>query len=379
MEIIQIHEGRWKFFAPGEIVYTRRVADRQMNPPRCMATMIGSLPHTDPQEAVRLVLEHLDEAPIWPELPRRSFLEGMVHSHTQGLPGLVVDPQARKLFVDTDRDCSAELAAFYEKALAAEPGGDLSAFSVAPTHASALEVAAGAMQGRHFPCVKTQCIGPVSFGLQLTDGRDRALFYDETYRDVLTRQVALQSRWMIRRFSPFAGTVIAFLDEPSLAAFGSSSYIAVSRDQVIEQLGRAVAALKSEGAVVGVHVCGNTDWPMIVEAGADILNYDAYEYGQSMLLYPREVSALLERGGVIAWGVVPNSARARTENAASLEERFFGLVDGLASRGVDRQLILGQSMLTPACGLGSLPVGDAERVIGLLSDLAGSVQDRVRS
>jgi methionine synthase II (cobalamin-independent) len=281
--------------------------------------------------------------------------------------------------VDTESDCSAELAAFYENALVAEQGGDLSAFAVAPTHASALEVAVGAMQGRHFPCVKTHCIGPVSFGLQLTDGQDKSLFYNETFRDVLARQITLQSRWMIKRFAPFAETVIAFLDEPSLAAFGSSSYIAVSRDQVIEQLSRAVAALKAEGAAVGVHVCGNTDWPMIIEAGVDILNYDAYDYGQSMLLYPGDVGSLLRRGGVLAWGIVPNSGKVRQETAASLRQRFFSLVDDLASRGVDRELILNQSMITPACGLGPMPIDDAQRAIGLLCELAKSVQEQVRA
>jgi len=350
-----------------------------MKPPRCMATLIGSVPYADPREAVRLVMKHLLEAPIWPELPRRSFLEGMVHSHTQGLPGLVVEEAAGKLHIDTRGDHSAELAEFYEKALAAEQGGDLSDFAVAPTHASALELAAGAMQGKQYPCVKTQCIGPISFGLQLTDEQDKSLFYSETYRDVLTRQVILQSRWLIKRFAPFGETVIAFLDEPSLAAFGSSSYIAVSREQVIEHLGRAVAALKSDGAVVGVHVCGNTDWPMIVEAGADLLNYDAYEYGQSMLLYPAEVGALLRRGGILAWGIVPNSEMVRSETAASLEKRFFSLVDGLASKGIDRQLILDQSMLTPACGMGSMSVADAEKVVVLLCELARVVQDKVRS
>jgi len=239
-------------------------------------------------------------------------------------------------------------------------------------------VAVGAMQGRNFPCVKTHCIGPVSFGLQLTDGQDKSLFYNETFRDVLARQIALQSRWMIKRFAPFAKTVIAFLDEPSLAAFGSSSYIAVSRDQVIEQLSRAVAALKAEGAAVGVHVCGNTDWPMIIEAGVDILNYDAYEFGQSMLLYPEEVSSLLQRGGILAWGIVPNSDKIHGESVASLEGRFFKLVDGLASRGIDRQLILDQSMITPACGLGPMTVEDAEKVMGILGGLAKSIQEQVR-
>ena len=349
-----------------------------MKPPRCMATLIGSMPHVDPGEAVRLVMENLTEAPIWPELPRRSFLEGMINSHTQGLPGLVVDEKAQKLYVDTRGDHSAELAAFYERALAAEQGGDLSAFAVGPTHASALEPAAAAMQGRKYPCVKTHCVGPISFGLQLTDEQDKSLFYNETYRDVLTRQIILQSRWLIERFAPFGEAVIAFLDEPSLAAFGSSSYIALSREQVIGQLSQAVTALKSAGAVVGVHVCGNTDWPMIVETGADLLNYDAYEYGQSMLLYPGEVGALLRRGGILAWGIVPNSEKVRSETAASLEKRFFSLVDGLAAKGVDRRLILDQSMLTPACGMGPMTVADAEKVVGLLGELAGSVQGQVR-
>jgi hypothetical protein len=344
-----------------------------------MATLIGSMPHTDPQEAVRLVMENLLEAPIWPELPRRSFLEGMVHSHTGGLPCLVVEEEAERLYVDTSRDCSSELAGFYEKTLAAEQGGDLSAFAIAPTHASALEPAAAAMQGRKYPCVKTHCIGPVSFGLQLVDEQDKSLFYNETYRDVLTRQIILQSRWLIKRFAPFGETVIAFLDEPSLAAFGSSSYIALSREQVIEQLSQAVAALKSAGAVVGVHVCGNTDWPMIAETGADILNYDAYEYGSSMLLYPEEVGSLLKRGGVLAWGIVPNSEKVRSETAAALEERFFSLVDGLAAKGIDRQLILNQSMLTPACGMGPMSVADSGKVVDLLCELAGSVQGQVRS
>jgi len=344
-----------------------------------MATLIGSVPHADPREAVRLIMKHLLEAPIWPELPRRSFLEGMVHSHTEGLPCLVVEEEAQRLYVDTSRDCSAELAGFYEKALAAEQSGDLNAFGIDTTHASALELAAGAMQGMRFPCVKTQCIGPISFGLQLTDDKDKSLFYDETYRDVLTRQVILQSRWLIERFAPFGETVIAFLDEPSLAAFGSSSYIALSREQVIEHLGRAVAALQSDGAVVGVHVCGNTDWPMVIEAGADLLNYDAYEYGQSMLLYPAEVGALLERGGILAWGIVPNSEQVRSETAASLEKRFFSLVDGLAAQGIDRRLILDQSMLTPACGMGSMSVADAEKVVVLLGELARVVQDEARS
>ena len=341
--------------------------------------MIGSLPHTDPEQAVRLILEHLPEAPIWPELPRRSFWEDMVHSHTDGLPCLVIDEQKQKMFVDTAGDCSVELAAFYEKALAAEQEGELDKFAVTGRYASALEPAAREIEkaGR-FPVVKVQCIGPISFALGLDDSAGKPLYYDETFLDVLCRQVTLQSRWIARRFKGYADEQISFLDEPSLAAFGSSGYLGVLRETVVEKLSVAVAALKEEGAVVGVHVCGNTDWSMIIESGFDLLNYDAYGYGPSMLIYADELKELFERGGVLAWGIVPNSEELLKETVESLEKRFFSLVDDLASRGIDRELVLEQSMLTPACGLGTLKPEVAERAMDLLSALAEAVQTKVR-
>lgn len=351
-----------------------------MKAPRCMATVIGSMPHVDPAQAVRCMLDNLPEAPAMPELPRRSFMEGIVQTHSHGLPGLVVDRAAEKIWLDTDRDCSAELTLFYERALAAEQGGPLDDFEIGPDYASALETARAEFcaRGEPFPVVKVQCIGPVSFQLLLNDGHDRALYYDDTFQDVLARQAALQARWLARRFKPCGRELVVFLDEPSLAAFGSSGYLGVLREDVIARLGAAVAAVKREGATVGVHVCGNSDWSMIMAAGADILNYDAYNFGPSMLVYAEELGEHLARGGILAWGIVPNTHALHAESAASIEHRFFELVDGLAERGLDRDLILRQSMLTPACGLALLSIEDAELAMRMLSELARSVQAKVR-
>lgn len=353
----------------------------KMNPPRCMATMIGSLPLDDPAEAVRLVMDHLTEAPIWPELPRRHFLEEMIAAHVEGLPGLVVDEAARRVWIDTQGERFAgEMTAFYERAMAAEESGDPSGFAVGARHASAFETAVRAFEaaGRRFAVVKTQCVGPVTMQLGLTDAGGKALYYDDAYQDVLIRQVTLRSRWAVRRLRPFAEAVVALLDEPTLAAFGSSAFLGVLREDVVARLGAVVRSVRSEGAVVGVHVCGNADWAMILDAGADLLSYDAYRFGETMTLYADRVGPHLESGGVLAWGIVPTSAAVRGETSESLETRFFGLVDALAARGIDRDLILRQSMLTPSCGLGPMAPDDARRALALLSSLAPSVQSKVR-
>jgi hypothetical protein len=55
----------------------------------CLPTMIGSMPHTDPVKAYALLSRYLKDIPAWPQLPRRSFREGMCCQFSQGMPGVV--------------------------------------------------------------------------------------------------------------------------------------------------------------------------------------------------------------------------------------------------------------------------------------------------
>jgi len=192
-----------------------------------MATMIGSLPHQDPDQAIRLVVDHLHEAPIWPELPRRGFREEMIYAHTEALPGIRENTEAGMMFIDKSADNAAALAAFYETAMAAEQSGNLEHFALRPSYAAAFSLAAETFASHQprYPLVKVHCVGPVSFQLGLKDEEDRPIYYDDTFADVLLRQVCLQTRWQVRRFRPLGDQVLAFLDEPSLAAFGSSGLL----------------------------------------------------------------------------------------------------------------------------------------------------------
>ncbi|RME19232.1 MAG: hypothetical protein D6806_18695 [Deltaproteobacteria bacterium] len=355
--------------------------------PRCAKTLIGSLPHTDPEEAVRLVMEHLDEIPIFPELPRRGLLEEMIGSHTQGLPGLVVDREKNRLYIDRGRDLADELASFYERVMEAERTGNLDSFAIDAEHLSGIGPATVAMErkvkemGRPFPLVKVHVPGPVTFQLGLEDHEGRQLYYDETFADVLLRQIEMQARWLVRRFRPYGERVLIFLDEAALAAFGSSGYLGVLREDVVERLGLVVRAIKTEpGTLVGIHVCGGTDWPMVMEAGFDMLNFDAFSYSRAFLAYSREIRRFLDDGGLIAWGIVPSSHRVDDTSAEELAGSLLEMVDQLAAAGpLGREVILARSVLTPSCGLGTLTVERAKRALELLDELASHLQPMARS
>jgi hypothetical protein len=352
-----------------------------MNPkPKFLATAIGSLPHNDPAQAVEIVLASVPEAPIWPQLPRLGFHEQMEVQYSEGMPCAVLDREKGRLYFDTSKDYSEAFAAFYESYLAAsEQGagaGDLSAMAISPEFSKgiyALESRLKAEEKKR-PWVKVQTTGPCSFALTITDENKRAIYYNEEFRDVIIKALGMKCRWQIRKFKPCAEQIICFIDEPILSAFGSSTYVSVKREDVVAHLKEVIDAVHAEGALAGIHCCGNTEWSILVDAGVDILNFDAFGFGQTIALYPQAVNTLLQRGGAIAWGIVPTSLAIRKETPETLAARFETLADNLAAKGIPKQLILEQALLTPSCGTGSMEVADAEKVFQTLRSVSQALR-----
>jgi len=131
-------------------------------------------------------------------------------------------------------------------------------------------------------------------------------------------------------------------------------------------LKEVIEAIHAEGAIVGIHCCGNTEWSILIDAGVDIVNFDAFEYGDTIAIYADSVKSHLDKGGVLAWGVVPTSEKIKEQTVESLEKKLEEGMDNLASKGIDKKLILDQAMITPSCGTGSLAAEDAEKVFSLL-------------
>ena len=345
--------------------------------PCCLATAIGSLPHKDPQQAVDVVLRSIPNAPIWPQLPANGLNEQMEIQYSEGIPRVVIDRVKGRMYFDTTGDTSADLAAFYEKFCA----DDLEAFKITPEFSKgiyAMEAALKAAGGKR-PYVKVQTTGPLSLGLSIVDENKRAIYYNSEFVDVVVKAMVMKCRWQIQKFKPYADQVICFVDEPILSAFGSSTYVSVTRDDTVAKLGEVIQAVHDEGALAGVHCCGNTEWSILIDAGADILNFDAFDYGDTILLYPDAFKAHLKAGKYLAFGIVPtNSAKIHAETVDSLKTRFCALVEKLAkATGLETQLICNQSFVTPSCGTGSLPVADAELVFKTLHELSTKLRQEV--
>jgi len=154
-----------------------------------------------------------------------------------------------------------------------------------------------------------------------------------------------------------------------------SAIVSLPREEVIAALDEIFDGLP--GVLCGIHCCANTDWGLVLASKVRYLSFDAYEYADSLLLYPEEVSAFLARGGVLAFGVIPTAPEAiAAETPESLADRMEGILDRYASRGISREAAVRSSVITPACGLGTLPEESAVRALRLTVELSALLRTR---
>jgi hypothetical protein len=300
--------------------------------------------------------------------------------YSEGLPRTVIDEVKARMFFDTTGDYSEDLAKFYEGYMAASESGDLSAAAISPRFSAGIGALEAKLKslGRKLPFVKCHTTGPLSFALTIVDQDKRAIYYNEEFVDTVVKGLAMKCRWQVRKFKEYADNVICFIDEPILSAFGSSTYVSVQRADVVAKLSEVAQAIHDEGGLSGTHCCGNTEWSILVDAGVKVVNFDAFQFGETVALYPEHMRThLVERGNALAWGIVPTSPAIRDVTAAKLADQFERLANHLAGKiGIDAKRIAEQAFVTPSCGTGSMAVEDAERVFATLGELSHLLKNR---
>ena len=115
-----------------------------------------------------------------------------------------------------------------------------------------------------------------------------------------------------------------------------------------------------------------------MDTSVDILNLDAYNYAQSLSLYPAEVKKFLDKKGTIAWGIIPNDEESLAkETVASLKDRLEEAMAPFTRKGIRFRQLIEQGLLTPSCALSTLASEEASaRALELLAELSAKIRRR---
>jgi len=332
----------------------------------CLPTVIGSMPHADPSGACSLLTHYLKDIPAWPQLPHRSFQENMYVQFSQGFPGVVVKEDS--IHIDRSQDLDKPLEQLYTAYLE----NNIDKYPVSPEYAAGLYSFLG-LKNLSPRAVKGQITGPITWGLTVTDESKRAILYDDVLGDAVPRFLRLKAAWLEKKLKEVCPNTIIFVDEPYMAAFGSIGML-LTKEKIIgllEEVFQGISGLK------GTHCCGNTDWSILLGTSVDIISFDAYNYAQSLSLYPAEVKRFLEQKRAIAWGIIPNDEESLAkESVASLKDRLEEAMAPFTRNGVRFQQLIEQGLLTPSCGLASISTEAATRVLELLTELSAKIRKR---
>lgn len=346
------------------------------------ATLIGSLPVKDYDQALELILDHTPEIPLWPQLPGNPT-EGMLQQFTVGFPGFC-EEGGRAFFRTSDPDFAEQQLAFFEAYLAAleDPDQlDNSLFAGSPDRVPGLyrlQQRLAQNPPAALRAVKGQITGPFTLLTGLKDEEQRDAWFDPTINEIVVKGLALRAAWQVRFLAAAQKPVLLFLDEPALAGLGSSAYISVALEEIGRSLDEVLTSVREAGGLAGIHVCANTDWDFLLARQLDVLSFDAYGFFDRLVGSRDGLYRFLERGGIMAWGLVPTGEREAImgETAAGLAQRWEEQAGQLVTAEWSLARILNQTLITPSCGTGSLSPEEAGRVLELTRDLSAILRDR---
>lgn len=349
--------------------------------PGGLATGIGSLPFTDPSDALRLIKKYLPDIPHWPQLPSRGRQEHFVNQYLRPLvkADLLVDDGDKIYFDTTKPDWADKLTGFYTTYLACEEGNRsaLSEFAFPKDSAAGFYAFLEEMEREtgNASFLKGHVVGPLTVAFQVKDEQGRFAYYNDQLRDLIVKTLAMHAAWQAEELGRFGLPVLIFVDDPAIGVYGHSSYITVTREMIKEDLEAIFSAVHRAGGLAGLHCCDAIDWSILFELNLEVVSFDAYNYFSSIVPYISSLKGFFDRGGSLAWGIVPTlKGHAAKEDEGSLLEILEREWSELNERGIPKETLFRHCLITPACGAGLLDHSMAERVYQLASSVSGKLR-----
>lgn len=345
---------------------------------------IGSLPHKDIVSAMKIVRENFPQIPFWPQLAKLNKNEDMIVQFIENLPGLIIDKNSEKIYLENESDEFFEqLENFfldYEEIISTSDTDILDKYAITDANSSTFKPFLKLINEIKPTYAKGQIVGPFTLATTLTNIDGKCAFYDETLREIIVKTLSLKALWQIKEIKKANQNTIPiiFIDEPSVSQLGTSAFITISKCEVVEILKEISDIIKENGAISAIHCCGKCDWTIPIEADVSIINLDGYAFAQNLSLFSNELKPFLEKGGLIAWGVVPTLDKDALEQTDINEaiSKFDEAIEYLVKKGIDKQLLINKSLVATSCGAGSLSIELAQKAMNLVQELSIKLKEK---
>jgi len=334
-------------------------------PGNLQTTAMAVMPHKDVVSALDLALTM--DIPFWPQLPHVSYAEDMYVQAAEHFPGILLDMENRILRFSMEKFINEfeETMAHFD-----EPEYFDISKEYSVVYHRFLE-----MDLSDRPAIRGQLEGPISFGLNILDQDKRPILFEDTVRSFMLEFMSKRINVQLERLKQMNSNAFMFVDEPGLQFLFSalSGYDSTKAKSDMEDFFAMIQRPR------GIHLCGNPDWDFLLGLDLDILSLDVYQNGEIFASYSKSIKRFLDRGGVIAWGIVPtNFEPFDAETINTLGERLEEVWNFLANKGIDREFLISRSLISPATCCLVNPDGEktVEKAFKVVTELSQRLRDR---
>ena len=205
---------------------------------------------------------------------------------------------------------------------------------------------------------------------------EEQMLVDKTYRKLFIQAVCVKALWMIEKVKEINPEIVpvVMLEEPMFGKLGDikRENEDISVELVTNMFSRVVEKLKQSGAIVGLQCFGKCDWKIPINAGVDIISFDAYNNPNNLSIIPEVITEFIARGGCINWGIVPvnNEAIVKDLNVDNITSRLFKTFELLIIAGVPADYVYKSALVSIQGNLNHLPIIFAEKAAILADQLS---------
>lgn len=334
----------------------------------------GALPYENIESATRMVAKLFEKVPSLLLLPRVFEGDTLVNRTLSKFPG--VEFVNNDIVLNVSSSNYKKHLSKLEKAFNHPKLENLEYFSISSPF---MEKFLQMIKKFNSQNAVVSLLGPFTISQMLMNVADEQMLTDKSFRKLFIQGVCVKALWVIEKIkavNPNTVPIIIF-EEPALGQLGllKRQNEDITIDLVTALFTRVVEKIKEHGAIVGIQCLGKCDWTVPINAGVDIISYDAYNNPNNLCIIPEAVEEFLRRGGMINWGIVPVASEQVIKSLTidSLSRRFFATLQGVINAGVSAELLYSSALVSIQGSVDNLPIIFAEKAVILSTQLAKKI------
>ena len=342
---------------------------------RCVP--VGSLPYESVEAATRMLVKFYEKLPFLAFLPKVSEEDNIEHRTLDGIPGFRVKHSDIKFKAgsETFEHGIAKLDKAFNKATPEE----LAHFAVKSAY---FEKYIQMIKKLTPPNAVFNLLGPFSISQRLKSTIDEELLLDKNFRKLIIQAICVKALFLIKQIkeaSPQTEPLI-IIEEPLLGQLGDlkRENEEITAELITALFAKIVEKLKEAGASVGIQCMDKCDWQVPINAGVDLISFDAYNNPNNLCIIPELITEFISKGGKINWGIVPvmDEATVKSINFDIVSKRLFSTMEGLIIEGVPDKFVYNSAFVSVQGDAGNLPIILSEKAIILANQLAKKIPIR---